>query len=66
MGIFHDAGFNEVPVAIFISDMAAGFISTMGIFIPDMFMPDMLGSWAPRVANDIANRISFMKDLWEI
>ena len=60
MGMFQDAGFTEVPVAIFISDMAAGLISTMG-----MFMPRMLGSWAARVASDIANRISFTEDLFE-
>jgi hypothetical protein len=57
-----DAGFADVPDAIFISDMPAVFISTMlGIFIPGMFMlescPQTNGS------NVSPNKINFTKNL---
>jgi hypothetical protein len=43
IGIFHAAGLAEVPDAMSISCMAAGFMSTIdGMFIPGIFIP---GIW---------------------
>src|ERR1700691_5486935 len=71
IGMLHPAGFNDVPEARFISDMAAGFMSSIvwpGMFIPGMFIPGM-GScaWASAaivITNVvITNRVALTKSL---
>jgi hypothetical protein len=66
IGMGQDAGFAEVPVARFINDMPAGFMSTMvdifepGILMPGICMPCMLESWPAASAASInPNEIAF-------
>jgi hypothetical protein len=59
IGMGQDNGFTEVPEAMFIRDMAAGFMSDgifmPGMFIPGIFIPGMLVSWAAAVASRRTN-----------